>query len=97
MDANDIREIFIRGLVLFVIMIGLGAWNLEVGIYTLVIKRLFFIGAVAVVVGPMATEGGFWVRGHYVDKGTPGCAWYALGVSLWIFALIFLLSSCRGR
>jgi hypothetical protein len=84
---------FIRALLVLFIWIGVAHWIGDAGMYTSPINILVFLGAVSVFLGPLATEGGFWARFHYVNVGTPGCVWYALGIICWGIAVALILSA----
>ncbi len=54
------------------------------------------LGTVALVFGYDMTGSGFVAKYHYVDKGTPGCVWIALGIICWVFAIWFYIAETSG-
>ena len=47
------------------------------------------LGTASLVFAYDMTGSGFYAKYHYVDTGTPGCVWIALGVICWVFAIWF--------
>lgn len=84
---------FIRAVLVLVVWIGVVQWVGDAGVYTRPVNILVLLGAVSVFLGPLATEGGFWARFHHVDRGTPACVWYALGIICWGIAVALMVSA----
>ena len=89
-------NVFIRALLVLLVGIGVASLVGETGPHTRIISTLLWLGSVSIFLGPLASEGGFWARFHYVDRGTPGCVWYALGIICWVIATIMIISAKQG-
>ena len=89
-------NIFIRALL--VLLVGFGTANVigDMEPYARITSILVWLGSVSVFLGPLASEGGFWARFHYVNQGTPGCVWYALGIICWGIAVALIVSAKQG-
>ena len=54
------------------------------------------LGTASLIFADDMTGSGFYGRCHYVDKGTPGCVWIALGIICWAFAVWFYFTESSG-
>ena len=88
--------ILIRASLVFGIVMAAAHFVGDAGIYTRPIFTLVLLGAISIFLGPLASEGGFWARFHYVNQGTPGCVWYALGIICWGIAIALIISAKQG-
>lgn len=86
-------NLFIRALLVLLVGFGLPLLIGDTGSYERPVAVLTFLGAVAIFLGPLATAGGYWSRFHYVNTGTPGCVWIALGIICWLAAIALLISA----
>lgn len=86
-------ELLCRALLVFVLWIGVTLWVGNAGVDPQLISILVLLGAVAIFLGPLAAEGGFWARLHYVNSRTPGCVWYVLGLICWGIAVVLVVTA----
>jgi len=85
--------LLIRGVIVLVVCLGAMMFVPDEQPTGKIISILVWLGTISLAFGPVATEGGFFAKGHYISHGTPGCVWTFLGVICWLIAIVLFVSA----
>ena len=86
----------LAGFVLVVSVAVFACFQLEIESMAPGVLAVF--GSIFFFFGEYTTEGGFFFRGHYVDRGTPEGVWKTMGVIMWLISAgLIIWFAVNGR